>query len=42
MLADAFGIQIPAWVSPVVTFLTVGYFFDKSRREIKSSFAQTF
>jgi uncharacterized protein len=38
MIADAFGIEIPSWVSPVVTFLTIGYFFDKSRREIKREF----
>jgi len=35
MLADSFGIHIPPWLSPIVTFLTVGYFFKKSRAEIK-------
>ncbi|MES2470958.1 MAG: DUF475 domain-containing protein [Patescibacteria group bacterium] len=32
MLLDGFGIHIPAWVSPVVTFIIVGYFFMKSVR----------
>ena len=31
MILDAFGAPIPEWISPVVTFLTVGYFFWKSR-----------
>lgn len=31
MLSDAFGVETPAWFSPVVTFLVVGYFFLKSR-----------
>lgn len=34
MLADAFGIHVPQWVSPAVTFAAVGYFFWKSWREI--------
>jgi hypothetical protein len=32
MLADSFGIGIPAWLSPLVTFGVVGWFFWKSRR----------
>jgi hypothetical protein len=32
MWCDAFGIEIPSWVSPVITFMVVGYFFLKSRR----------
>lgn len=35
MLLDSFGFQIPQWLSPVITFLVVGYFFNKSRRVIK-------
>ena len=31
MLADSFGVPIPAWVSPIVTFGVVGYFFWKSK-----------
>lgn len=34
MLADAFGVHVPQWVSPTVTFAAVGYFFWKSWREI--------
>lgn len=30
MLADSFGAHIASWVSPVITFLIVGYFFVKS------------
>lgn len=32
MISDAFGLHIPQFVSPVITFGTVGYFFLKSRR----------
>ncbi len=32
MAADAFGAHIPAWLSPVVTFAIVGYFFYKSKK----------
>ncbi|MBI2634113.1 DUF475 domain-containing protein [Candidatus Peregrinibacteria bacterium] len=32
MLCDAFGIYIPAWVSPAVTFAVIGGFFLKSKR----------
>jgi len=34
MLADSFGVPVPQWVSPLVTFVTVGYFFWRSKREI--------
>jgi len=30
MLIDAFGVEIPALVSPIVTFVIIGYFFWKS------------
>jgi len=36
MLLDAFGIQIPSWVSPVTTFGVVGYFFFKSKSALKT------
>ncbi len=36
MLADAFGIHIPAWFSPVITFFVIGWFFWKSHRELKT------
>lgn len=32
MLLDSFGLPLPAWVSPVITFAVVGYFFFKSKR----------
>ncbi|MFA6512381.1 MAG: DUF475 domain-containing protein [Patescibacteria group bacterium] len=32
MLLDAFGLHIPQWLSPVVTFVTIGYFFWRSVR----------
>lgn len=34
MILDSFGVHIPHWVSPVITFGTVGYFFYKSRLDI--------
>jgi len=33
MVLDSFGVNIPAWVSPVITFVIVGFFFWKSVRE---------
>lgn len=33
MLLDSFGWHVPSWLSPVVTFAVVIYFFQKSRRE---------
>ena len=35
MLLDSFGFHIPSWLSPVVTFAVVIYFFQKSRLENK-------
>jgi hypothetical protein len=32
MIADSFGFEIPFWVSPILTFGIVGYFFIKSIR----------
>lgn len=37
MLLDAFGVNIPDYVSPIVTLAIVGLFFLKSHREIVSS-----
>ncbi|MBX4186976.1 MAG: DUF475 domain-containing protein [Candidatus Doudnabacteria bacterium] len=34
MLLDGFGFHIEPWVSPLVTFLVIGYFFFKSKRLI--------
>ena len=35
MMSDSFGVHIPQWFSPFVTFMTVGYFLWKSIRENK-------
>jgi uncharacterized protein len=35
MILDGFGHHIPSWLSPVMTFVIVGYFFFISRRELK-------
>ena len=35
MLLDSFGFDVPSWLSPVVTFGVVGYFFYKSHLENK-------
>jgi uncharacterized protein len=35
MLLDAFGVHVPKWVSPVVTFAVIGFFFLKSVRELR-------
>ncbi len=36
MVLDSFGIDIPQWVSPVITFITIGYFFLRSKKELSS------
>ncbi len=36
MILDSFGAHIPSWFSPIVTILLIGYFFLKSKRELKS------
>ncbi len=35
MIVDSFGVHIPSWFSPVVTFIIVGYFFAKSKQAAK-------
>jgi hypothetical protein len=35
MIADSFEIPIPSWVSPIITFIIVGFFFYKSVKEAK-------
>lgn len=37
MLLDGFGAHIPSWLSPLITTLSIGYFFTKSRREHRGS-----
>jgi hypothetical protein len=41
MLADSFGVHIPSWVSPVCTFLVIGFFFLKSVRSNREDGAKT-
>jgi uncharacterized protein len=36
MILDGFGFNIPSWLSPISTFIVVGWFFYKSRRNLKS------
>jgi hypothetical protein len=33
MVLESFRIHVPSWVSPVATFLIIGYFFYKSKQE---------
>lgn len=35
MILDGFGMHIPHWLSPLSTFLVVGYFFFRSKAAIK-------
>jgi len=37
MLLDSFGFHIPSWLSPVVTFAVIGYFFLKSRNRMSGA-----
>src|SRR3989344_2267534 len=34
MLLESFGMGIPQWISPAITFAVIGYFFWKSRKEL--------
>lgn len=34
MVLESFGFHIPAWLSPIVTLIIVGYFFLKSKKAI--------
>lgn len=35
MTLDAFGYEIPPWFSPIITFVTVGYFWRKSKIQME-------
>jgi uncharacterized protein len=37
MILKSFGVEVPEWASPVVTFAVVGFFFLKSHRLLKVS-----
>ncbi len=34
MLANSFGFEVPHWGSPVATFVVIGYFFWRSKKEM--------
>src|SRR3989339_643927 len=35
MIFDSFGFNIPSWASPIATFAIVGFFFYRSKKELK-------
>ncbi len=35
MLGDAFGMHIPSWLSPIETFVILGYFWYRSKQELR-------
>lgn len=37
MLSDAFGLHIPEWFTPIITFAVIGYFFLKSKKVTQST-----
>lgn len=37
MLFEAFGVHVPPFVAPLITFIVVGYFFWKSRMEMRNA-----
>lgn len=37
MILDSFGFHVPSWLSPVVTFGAVGYFFYKSKKNLNQT-----
>jgi hypothetical protein len=40
MVIDSFGLEIPNWVSPIITFAVVGFFFAKSTLELRNNKVQ--
>ena len=36
MMLDSFGLEIPSFVSPIVTFIVIGFFFYKSHIDLKN------
>ena len=34
MLLNAFGVPVPEWVSPLTTFIVIGFFFWKSQKQL--------
>lgn len=37
MILHSFGVSIPEWLSPIFTFVCIGYFFLKSRKEFNNA-----
>lgn len=37
MVAHGFGVHIPEYVSPIITFVVIGYFFAKSRKALRKT-----
>ena len=37
MLLDSFGFHVPSWLSPMTTFLIIGYFFYRSKVEMATT-----
>lgn len=37
MLLDSFGVHIPSWLSPIATFIIVGFFLWKSKVELENN-----
>ncbi len=37
MILDSFGFGIPAWLSPIITFAVVGFFFWKSKLHLENN-----
>ena len=35
MISDGFGLEVPQWISPLLTFAVVGFFFSRSVREMR-------
>ena len=40
MILESFGLDLPPWLSPVLTFAIIGYFFRKSVLELRASQAR--
>lgn len=41
MIFDALGYDIPSWLSPIVTFVIIGYFFWRSAKELRGGLIST-
>jgi hypothetical protein len=37
MISEGFGMDMPQWLSPAITFIVIGFFFWKSAKELKNS-----